>query len=56
VIVAAGGKPINNAQDLLTIVKNLKSGEPIVIKFVRAIGRDNNRIVTETSYTSLIKP
>ncbi len=56
VIVAAGGKPIHNAQDLLTIVKGLKSGEPIVIKFVRAIGRENNRIVTETNYTSLIKP
>ncbi len=56
VIVAAGGKPINNAQDLLTVVKNLKSGDAIVLKFVRAIGRENNRIVTETLYTSIIKP
>jgi serine protease Do len=56
IIIGAGGKTINNAQDLLTIVKNLKSGEPIVLKFVRAIGKDNNRIVTETSYTSIIKP
>jgi serine protease Do len=56
VIVGASGKPINNAQDLLTIVKNLKSGEPIVLKFIRAVGKDNNRIVTETSYTSIVKP
>jgi len=39
VIVAAGGKPIKNAQDLLTIVKDLKSGEPVVMKFIRAVGR-----------------
>jgi serine protease Do len=56
VIVSADGKPINNAQDLLTIVKNLKSGEPVVLKFIRAIGRENNRILTETNYTSIIKP
>lgn len=56
VIVAAGGKPIKNAQDLLTIVKDLKTGEPVVMKFIRAVGREENRIVTETFYTSIIKP
>ncbi|MBN1569093.1 MAG: trypsin-like peptidase domain-containing protein [Acidobacteria bacterium] len=56
VIVAAAGKPINNAQDLLAMVKNLKSGESIVLKFIRALGRENNRVVTETYYTSIVKP
>ncbi len=56
VIVAAGGKQINNAQDLLGVVKNLKSGEAVVLKFVRVLGRDANRIVTENCYTSIVKP
>jgi serine protease Do len=56
IIVAADGKPINNAQDLLNIVKALKSGESVVLKFLRAGGGDNNRIVTEICYTSIVKP
>jgi serine protease Do len=57
VIVSANGKPINTASELRDFVKSLKSGEPMIIKFIRAIGHDeSNRLVTETCYTSIIKP
>ncbi len=58
VILAANGKPIKDAQELLSIVKNLRSEEPIVIKFVRAAGRlqNSDRVVTATYYTSIVKP
>lgn len=57
VIVSANGKPITNPQDLLSIVKSLKSGDPVVLKFLRIIGQDENRnLVPETSFTSIIKP
>jgi serine protease Do len=56
IIIAAGGKPINNAQDLLNIVKALKTGDSVVLKFIRAIPVDNNRLTTETCYTSIVKP
>jgi len=57
VIVTANGKPINNAQDLLNVVKGLKSGESMVFKFIR-FGRvqENARFTTETCYTSIVKP
>jgi serine protease Do len=57
VIVAANGKPINNPQDLLNIVKNLKIEEPVILKFLRVLGQDENRsLVTEINYTSIVKP
>ena len=57
VIVAANGKPINNPQDLLGIVKNLKSGEAVVLKFLRIVGQDESRnFVSIPNYTSIIKP
>ncbi len=57
VIVAANGKPINNPQDLLGIVKNLKSGEGVVLKFLRIVGQDESRnFVSIPNYTSIIKP
>jgi serine protease Do len=56
IIVAAGGKPINNAQDLLNIVKALKSGDSVVLKFIRALPAENGRIISETCYTSIVKP
>jgi len=57
VIVAANGKPVHNPQDLLSIVKNLKSGEPVVLKFMRIAGQDeSHNLVPETCYTSIIKP
>jgi serine protease Do len=56
VIVAANGKPVNNRDDLLSIVKGLKSGEPVILKCIRILGRNNARVVTEINYTSIIKP
>jgi|WetSurMetagenome_2_1015567.scaffolds.fasta_scaffold67454_2 serine protease Do len=57
VIVAANGKPVHNPQDLLNTVKSLKSGESVVLKFMRIIAQDENRnLVPETCYTSIIKP
>jgi serine protease Do len=58
IIMAANGKPVRNAQELFDIIKGLKSGEPVVLKFIRATARDANssRIITATYYTSIIKP
>ena len=53
VIVAINGKPVTNRDDLLNIVRGVKSGSPIVIKFLRNFQEDNT---TSTFYTSLIKP
>ena len=56
VIVAANGKPIGSAQALSAFVKGLKSGEPIVLKFVRASRDRRGRLQPEISYTSIVKP
>ena len=51
VIVAANGKKIESARDLVNLVKNLKSGDAAILKFLR---------VTPTGpltyYTSITKP
>lgn len=56
VIVAVNGKTVDSAQEMTEIVKSLKSGEAMVLKFVRASRDERNRIQPETCYTSLIKP
>ncbi len=58
VVVAANGTQIENAQDLLAIVKNLKSGEPVILKFLRIARQSPNSARAETAilYTSIIKP
>jgi serine protease Do len=56
VIIAANGKTVNNKDDLFNIVKALKSGEPVIFKFIRSGWLRNNRVDTETCYTSIIKP
>jgi len=56
VIVAANGKPISNAQDMSAVVKGMKSGEPVVLKFIRASRDRRGRLQPETCYTSIIKP
>jgi len=39
------------------MVKNLKSGEAVVLKFLRIVGQDENRnLVSVPNYTSIIKP
>jgi serine protease Do len=56
VIVSAGAKPISNAQDLLNVVKSLKSGDPLILKFLRIGRRQDNKLAAEICYTSIIKP
>ena len=53
VIVAINGKPVTNGSDLLAIVKGIRQGDPIVIKFLRYYSDGNT---TSIFYTSLIKP
>lgn len=55
IIVSANGKPVNNRDDLLNAVKALKSGDPVILKFLR-VGRLDNRVQTNTFYTSVVKP
>ncbi len=56
IIVAANGKKIEVAQDLLNIVKSLKAGEDVVIKFVRVQRDQRGRAVPSTFFTSITKP
>jgi serine protease Do len=56
IIVEANGKKISQAQDLLTVVKELKTGEAVVLKFIRLQRDARNRIVPSTLYTSITKP
>jgi len=56
IIVSANGKAVANAQDLLNLVKSLKPGEAVVLKFVRVQRGANNRLVTNTFFTSITKP
>jgi serine protease Do len=51
IIVAANGRKIESAMDLLNIVKGLKSGEDVVLKFLRVTGTQ-----VFTYYTSITKP
>jgi serine protease Do len=52
VIVAANGKPVNNKDDLFNIVKALKSGSSVVLKFMRVPQQGE----ASAYYTSIIKP
>ncbi len=54
IIVAANGKKIDVAQDLIDILKDMKSGQAVVLKLLRY--RRNQDPPTTTGYTSLIKP
>jgi serine protease Do len=56
VIISVNGKPVSSAQELNTLVKNMKSGESMVLKFIRSARDESNRLLTEICYTSLIKP
>jgi serine protease Do len=57
IILEANGKKIATAQDLLAIVKILKSGDPVILKFLRVLGsRQNRRPATSIFYTSITKP
>ncbi|MDR1728871.1 MAG: trypsin-like peptidase domain-containing protein [Acidobacteriota bacterium] len=57
IIIAVNGKPVTNRDDLLTLVKGVKGGAPIVIKFLRyAWDRGENQYVSSPYYTSIVKP
>jgi len=56
VIVAANGKPVNSRDDLYNLVKGLKSGSPIVLKFMREVMDESGNRVPSTSFTSIVKP
>jgi serine protease Do len=57
IIVSANGKPVNDRDDLVAIVKATRSGAPVVLKFIRVYrAQDENQSATETCYTSIVKP
>lgn len=52
VITAANGKPVNNRDDLFNIVRGVKSGSAVVLKFIRILPREE----PVTCFTSIVKP
>jgi serine protease Do len=56
IIVSANGKPINAAQDLFNLIKNLKTGETAVLKFLRVRRNPGASSPATTFYTSITKP
>jgi len=57
IIVAVNGKPVTNRDDLLNLVRGVKAGGPIVIKFMRyGWSRNENQYASTTYYTSIVKP
>jgi serine protease Do len=56
VIIAANGTTIQDKEDLFDLVKGLKSGEPVVLKFIRSGRNQDEEFVTEACYTSIVKP
>ncbi len=56
IVVAANGKKIESAQDLFETVKALKSGEAVILKFLRASRTPRGSVATTTNYTSITKP
>jgi serine protease Do len=56
VIVSANGTQVNNKDDLLRIVKGIKRGEPVILKFLRPAPGENSKIVTLILFTSIVKP
>jgi serine protease Do len=57
IILAANGKPVAVARDLFNIIRDLKSGEAAVLKFLR-VQRDSSgqQFQSSTYYTSITKP
>jgi len=59
IILEANGQKINVAQDLLNIVKNTKSEEGVVLKFIRIERRTQSSagvVASAPIYTSITKP
>jgi serine protease Do len=57
IILAANGKAIEVYQDLVPILRDLKSGQSVVFKLMRVV-RDpqTRRVVGSIGYTSMVKP
>jgi serine protease Do len=56
IVQAANGKKIEVAQDLLDILKGLKSGQAVILKIL-SVGRDpSGTTSTSTGYTSIVMP
>jgi len=55
IIVTANGKPINTGQDLFAAIRDLRSGDAVVLKFLRLL-RTTTGYSTSTFYTSITKP
>lgn len=55
IVTAANGKKIGSAQDLLDVVRGLKSGEAVILKFLD-VRSSQGRYSTSTFYTSIVKP
>jgi serine protease Do len=56
IIVGANGKPVASAQELLKVVKALKHGDPLILKFMHSDQTGNSQFDTSTYYTSIIMP
>jgi serine protease Do len=56
IVVAANGKKIEDATTLLNLVKELPSGDAVVVKFLRVTMGANRRLDAATYYTSFAKP
>lgn len=57
IILAANGKPIEVYQDLVPILKELKSGQSVVFKLMRVIRDPQTRAFSKSvGYTSMFKP
>jgi serine protease Do len=56
VIVSINGKQIANAPELNTYVKDMKSGDPMILKFIRFARDESGHTLSEVCFTSLIKP
>jgi serine protease Do len=56
IIEAANGKKIDVALDMVGILKDLKSGQSVVIKLLRVQPDQSGAFGTSVGYTSLIKP
>jgi serine protease Do len=56
IIIGANGKQVNNAQEFLKIVKSLKHGESLVLKFLHFEQTGNTQFESSTYYTSIVMP
>ncbi len=56
IIIEANGKKIDSAQDLLNVVKSMKTGDGVVLKALRVARSRTGSLSSSPLYTSIIKP